>query len=525
MAQANVTVGIKSSVFKQGLDDMRSQAKQWGGDIKSTIAGAFALGAVTSFVSGFMSEMARVKDLSDRLGESSTTIQRVGNAAKLSGSDLEFVVTTLNKLTLAAAKGAEKFEEAGINAAAFANAGMEEKILMLAGAYEEAGDSQDKMLKLMELLGNKGQDMLIMLSQGVDGLTEAMDEASIASEGVVDAMASLDDQIDSTKMASAAWLGEFLLGCANVVKSIAAISGSLYFLQVELLKTAASFGIGTAAKDSIKETKNAYEALLKSLDEIWNPKAPEPSGRNKNFDLEQRDAEAAAKRAAQAGKNLEEEMLSLARSRMDAEQKITDLKREQAEHEAKSMGPTKDLETQRDEYRKVIELQQEIEAGEKDIAKKKADEEEKAAQKKRDADKAAMQAEESLSAEASKQLLEKMDPKKRIELLKKQQKDLNESASTDPDRKSSAEKKLEALKLNEVIDSAEKELGEKKKTTNSSPSVISSSLASIGGGGGAYIGTDPALAESRKQTSLLQQIARGLNGAGVTHFSPPKTPF
>lgn len=63
------------------------------------------------------------------------------------------------------------------------------------------------------------------------------------------------------------------------------------------------------------------------------------------------------------------------------------------------------------------------------------------------------------------------------------------------------------------------------KKGNTKPSVISSSLASVGGGGGAYVGTDPALTEARRQTSLLQQIARSLVGAGGSSFSTPRSPF
>ena len=73
------------------------------------------------------------------------------------------------------------------------------------------------------------------------------------------------------------------------------------------------------------------------------------------------------------------------------------------------------------------------------------------------------------------------------------------------------------------IDKAQKELdgnkGDKK------PTVVTSSLASIGGGGRTYIGADPALTESRRQTSLLQQLVRNTAQGGEAMSMTSKNPF
>jgi len=500
MAQANVTVGIKSSVFKQGLDDMRSQAKEWGGDIKSTIAGAFALGAITSFVSGFVTEMARVKDLADRLGESSDTIQRVGNAARLSGSDLEFVIKNLSKMAGSAADGAEKFAAVGISADAFVNAGTEDKLLMLAKAYDEANGSQQKMSDLMGILGPKGQDMLILLSQGAAELKDQMSGVAIASESTVNAMAKVDDAIESSKQTLTSW-------ASNAVDAF----------QTATMWVAAFW----EATGSDFNARELFDAAKKAQQEETSQ-----SNKAKDFEGEDKDGAKAkadeAKKTAEASKRLDEEMVNLARSRMDAEQKITDLKREQAMHAAAAQDKSKSDAERANSAIKVLQLQQEIESGQADIAKAKKKEQDDAA---KDAEKKAKdtaKAQSDLADEERAQKLEKMGPEERIKELKKQQKELNDAANKETDPKSKAEKKLEALKLNDAIDAAMKEA---EGSNKSKPSVISSSLASVGGGGGAYVGTDPALTESRRQTSLLQQIARNTGGQSGSTLANTRNPF
>jgi len=216
-------------------------------------------------------------------------------------------------------------------------------------------------------------------------------------------------------------------------------------------------------------------------------------------------------------------MLNLARSRMDAEQKITDLKREQAMHATASQDKSKSEVERANSAIKVLQLQQEIESGQADIAKAKKKEQDDAA---KDAEKKAKdtaKAESDLAEEERAQKLEKMKPEDRIKELKKQQKELNDAAAQETDPKAKAEKKLEALKLNDAIDAAMKE---KDGGAKSKPSVISSSLGSVGGGGGAYVGADPALTESRRQTSLLQQLVRNTSlGQGGSSFTPPRNPF
>lgn len=503
MAQVSATVGIKNSGFKRGLDELRGQAASWAGDIKSTIAGAFAFGAIASWFNGFTEGMARVKDLSDRLNESTDTIQRVGNAAKRSGSDLEFIVKNLTQMSLKAAESADKFDRVGISAAAFVNAGMEEKVIMLAQAYEDASGSQEKMAALMDLLGGKGQDMMILLSQGVESLNEQLNEVPTVSEAAVNAVAALDDAIDSFKQHSYEALG----GIIDKLATVGAATVAVYRM--------------------ITEGGSFSGNMQRIYEETANTDAAQNAKKGRKGDFTGGDPKAAAddqKKRAAAMQALDAEMLELARSRMTEEQKIADLKREQAEQSAISGDHSKTALERLEATKRVLEIQQQIESGQAAIEKKKQEEQSKAADKAQKSAEDAAKAEAAVAAEEGKQALAKMDPGSRIAELKKQQAALFAEADKQTksgDREAAAKAKLEALQMNSQIDAAQKELDDKK--TTGKPSVVSSSLAAIGGGGGVFIsGGDPVLQENRRQTSLLQQIVRNTSlGREATTLGNP----
>jgi len=496
MAQVTATVGLKTQPFKQGLAEMKASAQKWGDDIKSTVAGAFAVGAVVNFVGNFVKEMARVQDIADRLGMSATEVQKVGNAAAMSGTDLETVIKVLTKLTGEAAKSGDAFAALGINAAEFANAGYEQQVVMLAGAYEEANGSQEKMIQLMTILGGKGQDVLPLLAQGAKAAAEQMAGIATVTDGTVAAMSRLDDFSTET------------------VQRMKSGFGSIIGLGTVLMRTIHGIANGKVG---------AYDAALESLGED----SSQTNTAKKSAVFE--DAEAAKKvieekkKITKALRDLESEMTELARSRMDDEQKIADLKKEQWELSLVAGGGT---ELERIEAAKtILGITKEIESIENGISKKKQDEATKSAKIAKDKEDATDDAEMTLERKQIENERAKMTPQQRIAVMKSDQKALMDASKKEQDAEKSAKMKLEALNIGDDIKSEEDKLaGEKKKPQN--PNVVSSSLAAIGGGGGVFIsqGIDPALAEARNQTSVLRQIAQNTSPRSVASLSS-KSPF
>jgi chemotaxis protein histidine kinase CheA len=505
MATATATIGIKSSSFKRGLDEMQAMAQSWKRDIAGTLAGGFTFGAFLNFFNTFREEMGRVNDLSQRFGQTAQVIQQVGNVAKVSGTDIEQLASILTKLSLEAADSADKFAKVGINAQDFLGAGYDQQILMLAGAWERSNGSIQGQIDLMNLLGAKGQDILPMLSKGVAGLRDEFAQIGTVSDATITSIAALNDFIDGMTTRIQVGLGK-LIEWGNYA--------------LDLTWAFANFG----GNDEMFE-KKLSERIAKR-DTKSTAGMADPTAKAKIAE----DAKKAAdesKSIDEARASLEQKMQDLARSRMSDEEKITDLKREQAEQAAKAQDANASEKDRLKSAEEVVRVQKEIEAIQQRIQKSKDDEA-----------KAISDLEGQVAAKQDEQKLDAMTPAARAEELKKRQKTLFDEATkaqADGDRKVAAEKRIAALDLADDIKKAEKEIAdekekaerekkEKKDKTQDRPGVVSSSLASIGGGGGVYVASgDPMLTESRRQTDLLSQIARN-TGSG-TGTQPSASPF
>ncbi len=551
MAEAKVKIGIENSGFERGLAAMRQQASAWKDDMKSTIAGGFAFGAALSFFNNFRQEMGRIQDLADRFGQTTKSIQQVGNVAKVSGTDLEQVASILTKLTLEATQNGDAFAKVGINAAEFASAGYDQQILLLAGAWERANGDTAKQLELMTLLGAKGQDLLPMLSKGVATLTEEFAQVPVVSDVAIASMSRFNDFLDNlvTKAheAAGAVVGLFQHAIAAGEAIGQMFTGDertdrIKQLQEEQKKLAESSNTGGKSDQQILAD---MERMLEIQKEI---KALQSGGgfwdnyqknleKNKTLDesstaksqgkvVTESDAKAAADAQAKtdaARLALEQQMQQLARSRMTDEQKIADLEKEKAAAAAKAKDAKGSEEDRLKAAKMELEIQQQIEALQKKV---KQDKEAEA--------KTIDDLEKKAASMEDEQKLAGMDPAARAEELKKRQKALFDEAAAaekDKDRKRAAEKRIEAMGLADDIARAQKEAEDKAKEKDKDklpkdskqPGVVSSSLAAIGGGGGVYVaqGLDPALQEARNQTNLLRQIAA--NTARATDATAPGT--
>lgn len=504
MANATATIGIKSSAFKRGLDEMQAMAQSWKKDIAGTLAGGITFGAFLNFFNSFREEMGRVNDLSQRFGQTIQVIQQVGNVAKVSGTDIEQLASILTKLTLEASDTADKFEKVGINAQDFIGAGYDQQILMLAAAWERSNGSIQSQIEFMQLLGTKGQDILPLLAKGVAGLREEFAQVPTVADDTVRSISAMNDALEGFNTRVQVGLGRMIEWAKFAKDAVASLmqGGTQDEMTGRLVDA-------IAAKDT---TVTAGMA--------------DPTAKAKVAADEKKTADQ-AKATDEARASLEERMKELARSRMNDEEKITDLKKEQADAAAKAADASASTKDQLKAAEEVVRIQKEIEGIQQRIQKSKDDEA-----------KTIADLEGKVAEKQDQQKLDAMTPAARAEELKKRQKALFDEAAKaqeDGDRKAAAQKRLDALSLADDIKKAEKEMADEKDriakekekesglSPNKNPSIVASSLASIGGGGGVYIGGgDPLLTENRRQTGLLQQIARNTSsGSGVPSAPNP----
>lgn len=239
------------------MDEAKVKTERFAG--AGNLVRDFATGiAFTGIVAGareLMNEFDRIGDLAVRFDTSAETIQRVGAAAKMSGTDIEAVAGAMTKAGIAATNAAdnggemaEKFKLAGIDAKEFAAADLDKKLLMISAAYQAAAGDASKLNAIISIMGSKGGANLIPLISNLDELTASMNGAAVASDDTVAKIQEVNDTIDKSTMQLKVWAAE-LLG---------------YFVQVsERIGDRLGGGVGRTVKemDAEIEKMNAKSRL------------------------------------------------------------------------------------------------------------------------------------------------------------------------------------------------------------------------------------------------------------------------
>jgi len=317
-------------------------------EFASLLAGPAIMGGFKSLVDNF----DRIGDLATRFGTNAESIQRIGVAAQLAGTDIEAIATAMTKAGVAASKAATEggaaadlFAKAGLNAQAFASSELDQKLLMVSRAFAAAGDDANKTNAIIEILGTRAGANLIPLISNVEELEKAMAGANVASNESVENLQRADD---------------FMKTFGNNVKVLAAEGLSVLGEQFQKLgsviaaiehQDASFFGKTTAEirqmSESSKEASNSLEGvnnkfsesdeLLKNLrtsmaqwSQDANEKFEEPARRIENLQqkiaaLEQElvNSPSEAKTIFEDIKKLVEEIESLRRKQLETEKKLT----------------------------------------------------------------------------------------------------------------------------------------------------------------------------------------------------------
>lgn len=221
-----IKVALKNAEFRSGLQQLRKDAANFKNELAQGIPGGSFLSNIlptrgagyaaifAGLIAGFKKVADVASDAVDKAGQFGSTaegIQRVGYAAQLAGTDIDKVGTVANKLTLAAKEAAagggemaKVFDSLGISAQDFIGADLEDKVIMLGTAYDNANGSVEKQSDLLKLLGAKGAEILPMLASGAAGLREQMDSIPVISNKLAESLDDLGDKF--------VWLKEVSFG-------------------------------------------------------------------------------------------------------------------------------------------------------------------------------------------------------------------------------------------------------------------------------------------------------------------------
>lgn len=483
MADVRVNVGVNNTAFNRGLDAMRSKASSWAGSMAKSIAGVFAVGALSNFFNTFREELDRVAKLATRLGETTDTIQRIGEAAGLAGADIEMIAKSMSKLTIEAGNASEKFAAAGISAQAFANASLEEKVLMLSSAYQQASTNQSQMIALMDLLGGRAQDLLPFLSEGPEALAAGFESASLVSENAIRNIEKMNDTLE------------------KMGKIVYSLAGEAFdFLDQVLTGITLKFGAESSKPGIIN--RMAKDMGMEDPKDWGKPKA-KPAEVVSPEDAKKVEDE--KKKVASEADKLEEALLRRKLEQMTLEERILELQKMEYELQLKVRDATLPELERLEAANKLLGVQKEIADAQN----------EQGENNKRIADAQASLDERKLKRELD--ALPIAEKIARLEALKnKAQTEGEDPALTEEQRIANANKVLDIE--DEIASAKEQQKDEEQQAKDEADKlakegkdknklgIVASALGEVGGGGGSYVSGDPATRELQTQTNLLKRL-------------------
>jgi hypothetical protein len=192
----------------QGLSEGIAEGLKVGeaaSSLKGSLLGAFGLSggilAFGEFIKGMGEEASQIRNIARTLGESTDSIQHLQKAAKIAGVDIESITKSFLKLEGALgdkenSKAAQAFADLGISGEKLASAKIEDKVLMLAQAFEQARRTGSGYHDMQELIGKSAASLVPLLAQGSERLEEFLNKGVLKEEDLL-RLEQMDEKLQS----------------------------------------------------------------------------------------------------------------------------------------------------------------------------------------------------------------------------------------------------------------------------------------------------------------------------------------
>ena len=291
--------------FQQALGDARKFGQEArksiggglggiGAEIRSSLVGALAGIGIGQFVRSTFEQFGRINDLSQQFGVSAETLQRFGQVASESGSNIEQVAVALSTLTrnVQAAKDgtgeqAEALKRLGLSAQQLGNIDASQGLLKLADAYVASGDKQRAYADVLTIIGARQRNLIPLLQQGSAAILEQASQVSVASDEIIAKADEVGDRFARLGQQLQASIAPVLIPISQVVVSgLSAIARGIDALFGTIKQSAQGVGqilqgdiIGGAAQIGSAPLQNVLrsaEQFRKEFKDIWSDPATKP---------------------------------------------------------------------------------------------------------------------------------------------------------------------------------------------------------------------------------------------------------
>ena len=240
MSTLTAKVAVDGSAFETGLARLKNSASRFKSELMAGLAGAFGLEKLAAGFESAISKASRLVDVSRRFGIPSDELERMANAAELSGVDMESLAKAMQFMEInaqkafsgtgeEAAKLRDEFSKIGISGGDLLNLTPTEKMLRFADALHQGALAGQDFALARELMSRAGPGMLTFLQQGAESIRDEADSMRAFSSETAGVLKGIEDEFLRIKNMFSNTFGE--IGAAilpPILRVFAQIRGAAY---------------------------------------------------------------------------------------------------------------------------------------------------------------------------------------------------------------------------------------------------------------------------------------------------------
>lgn len=164
-------LGLDKSGFDAGMDAATKKASQFGGSLKSHIAGAFSVAAMAALTRETIEYGDSLEEVAVQLNITTKEAQQYAIASKLGGADISFFtdkwIKLQNSMRIAIAGGKNPFSSFGIGIEQLERMNASQVIRVLIDNLNDAGNSTQTTMAAFDMFG-RGSGKMINILKDVD---------------------------------------------------------------------------------------------------------------------------------------------------------------------------------------------------------------------------------------------------------------------------------------------------------------------------------------------------------------------
>jgi len=325
-AVATAKLALDASGFDRGLATAQSSVMRFAKTTGGLIAGAFAFDKIIAGFSSAIEKGDQLQDIANKFGIAASSLQQIGNAASLSGSGIDDVASSMNKLSVNAGKAiggdtglVKAFEDIGLSVEQLKSMSPQEIFFALSKSIKATNDPLVAFAKAQAVAGKSVTALLETLKMGPEEIQNVGDAMGVFSDQQISSLSALSDSLKTFQNLVTLVFGVTASAIMDAVESYARFAAIRPLIKFFDQAKAGSGKLGKSAVD-VTESADAMAAVAEEKKKLDK----------KLYDEEIYDIQESARLEASRDKTLFDRMVRDAEFARDEKNRILQLEKETA---------------------------------------------------------------------------------------------------------------------------------------------------------------------------------------------------